>query len=359
MQPSDALQNSGKLEWNLTMTEQRKIDEALLIDYLLGRCDEATSRQVDLRLEEDADFRKLRDNLTNTFDALKLLDAPESSGDLVDRTLAKIAAAKQSTAAIARQELMRTGGRSTFSLRELAAVAAVAIIMAVLFIPWARQARERAMQGKCASNVGQIGTAMKNYALANKDSLPLAHATSAAWLPGDGRKPVSNSVGLFHLVSGHYAPPGVFQCASDSEAAGEVIGVRYEMNDFPAAKYISYSYQHSLGTGSMSRTKGIPPSDVGKMAILSDKTPVFENGRFQAGVLSRKRVSSRNHAHKGHNVLYLDWGVKWQEGAKVGIDGDNIYLAQDKEEYDGTETPANATDSFLLPAWSGTTETRK
>ncbi|MCP4376151.1 MAG: hypothetical protein GY794_08270 [bacterium] len=340
------------------MTEQQKKDETLLIDYLLGRCDEATRQQVDLRLEQEADFRALRDNLTNTFDALKLLAPPESSGDLVDRTLAKIASARQSTAEIARQELIRTGP-STFSLRELATVAAVAIIMAVLFIPWAREARERASQGKCAANVGQIGTAMKNYALANRDSLPLAHSTNAAWLPGEGRKPVSNSAGLFHLVSGHYAPPGVFQCVSDTDAAGEVIGVKYDRNDFPASRYISYSYQHSLGSRSPSRTAGIPTSKVGKMAILSDKTPVFENGRFQAGVLSRIRVSSRNHAHKGQNVLYLNWGVKWQEDAKVGVDGDNIFLAQDKEEYDGTETPANATDSFLLPAWSGSTEAKK
>jgi hypothetical protein len=43
----------------------------------------------------------------------------------------------------------------------------------------------------------------------------------------------------------------------------------------------------------------------------------------------------------------------------VGVDGDNIFLVQGKEEYDGTEAPANATDSFLLPAWSGDSDTRK
>jgi hypothetical protein len=58
-------------------------------------------------------------------------------------------------------------------------------------------------------------------------------------------------------------------------------------------------------------------------------------------------------------VLYLDWGVKWREGAEVGVNDDNIFLVQGKEDYDGTEEPANATDSFLLPAWSGDTDTRK
>jgi len=333
------------------MAEQREKDEALLIDYLLGRRDEATGRQVELRLEEDPEFRTLRDDLAGAFDALKLLGAPEAPEDLADRTLARIASARQSTAARTRRQLAGTG-RPTFSLKELGTVAAAAIIMALLFVPWARQARNRALQGKCAANVGQIGTGMKNYSLDNQDSLPLAHASKAAWLPGRGRNPVSNSAGLFRLVGDHYAPVSVFQCAADPDAAGEAFGVNYEMTDFPAGKYISYSYQHALGSS-------IRLPVAGEMAVLSDKTPVFENGRFHAEFLSSSRISSRNHGRSGHNVLYPDWSVKWQEGARVGVDGDNIFLVQGKEEYDGTETPANATDSFLLPAWSGETETRE
>jgi hypothetical protein len=180
----------------------------------------------------------------------------------------------------------------------------------------------------------------------------MAHASEAAWLPVNGRNPVSNSAGLFHLAGDHYAPLSVFQCPADSDAAGEVFGVNYEMTDFPAAKYVSYSYQHALGNS-------VQLPVAGEMAVLSDKTPVFENGRFQAEFLSAPRSSSRNHGQRGHNVLYPDWGVKWRKKADVGVNGDNIFLVQGKEEYDGTETPANATDSFLLPAWSGETETQK
>ena len=333
------------------MSEQRKKDEMLLIDYLLGRCDEATGRHVELRLEKEPELGALRKNLTNALDALKLLGAPQAPEDLADRTLARIASARQSTAATARREFAG-GSRPTFSLRELGTVAVAAIIMALLFVPWARQARNRALEGKCAANVGQIGTGMKNYALANRDSLPLACGSNAAWLPGYGRKPVSNSAGLFHLVAGHYAPVGVFQCPSDGDAAGEIFAVNSEMTDFPEGKYISYSYQHALGSS-------IRLPAAGEMAVLSDKTPVFENGRFQAEFLSSPRTSSRNHGRSGHNVLYPDWGVKWREGARVGVNGDNIFLVQGKEEYDGTESPANATDSFLLPAWSGDSAARE
>ena len=338
------------------MNERQIKDEKLLIDYLLDRCDEAARRAVDARLEKDADFRALRDDIANAGDALMLLPAPEASEDLVDRTLDRITSARQSTAASARREIMRSG-RTTFSLRELGAIAAAAIIMALLFVPWARQARNRSLQARCASNVGQIGTAMKKFAMDNEDSLPMAHGSNAAWLPGDGRKPVSNSAGLFHLVSGHYAPGGVFQCAADREAAGDVFGLDADMTDFPAAKYISYSYQHALGSQALSRSDTELASVAGQMAVLSDKTPVFEGGQFQASFLSSPR-SSRNHGRRGHNVLYLDWGVKWTDKATVGVDGDNIFLVQGKREYNGTEAPANATDSFLLPAWSGDADTR-
>jgi len=340
------------------MDEQRKKDEALLIDYLTGRCDEAAGREVELRIEKEPQFKAIRDDISNSLDALKLMSAPQATGDLADRTLARIASARQSTADRARSGLVGAG-RPTFSLKELGAIAAAAIVMALVFVPWARQVRNRSLQSRCASNVGQVGTGMKNYAMDNGDSLPLADTSNTTWLPGDGRKPASNSAGLFHLISGRYVPTGVFQCAADGEAAGEAFALSARMTDFPAAKYISYSYQHSLGVKPLSQASTDLAPVAEEMAVLSDKTPVFEDGQFQARFLSRPGTSSRNHGRTGHNVLYLDWGVRWRERATVGVNEDNIFLVQGKKEYNGTEAPANATDSFLLPAWSGDSDEKE
>jgi len=334
------------------MDEQRKQDEMLLIDYLMARCDEAAGREVELRLEKEPEFRALRDQIANSLGALKLIAPPVVSDDLADRTLARIASARKSTAASTRRELGQTA-RTTFSMRELGTLAAAVIIMAVLFIPWAREVRNRSLQNKCASSVGQIGTGMKNYAMDNMDSLPIANASSNAWLPGAGRKSASNSAGLFHLVSDDYAPVGVFQCPADQRSAETPLSVNGNMTDFPAAKYISYSYQHALGQVSLSRNDRKLASVASEMAVLSDQTPIFEDGRFQASAFSSPRQSSRNHGSRGQNVLYLDWTVRWSDRATVGVDGDNIFLVQGKQDYDGTEAPASVTDSFLLPAWSG------
>ena len=84
------------------MTEQRNTDEAILIDYLLGRCEQRQAERIRTRLGSDANFRRLHGNLANALGALKLapeLDPPE---DLVARTMSRIASAGKTDALLRR-----------------------------------------------------------------------------------------------------------------------------------------------------------------------------------------------------------------------------------------------------------------
>lgn len=336
------------------MTQQEKNDRALLIDYLLQRCDEPAHLTVAERLDRDGDFRTLRNDLANTFSALRLLGEPEVPEDLTARALGRIASQRRSNAVRARRELPAGLGRPTFSLRELGALAAAAVLMACLFIPWARQARRRALAGQCASNVGQIGTAMDNYTLANNGMLPAVDRPGAAWLPGSKRPAVSNSAGLYRLVRSRYAPAAVFQCAADPGAAGAAFPVSLDANDFSAAKFISYSYHYALDARLLSSRSAVMVRVARKMPVLSDSTPLFKDGRFRPERLDQ--LSSDNHDQSGHNVLFLDWHVEWHDCPTVGVGDDNMYMVQGIRDYNGTEAPANDTDSFLLPAWTDVAE---
>jgi hypothetical protein len=74
--------------------------------------------------------------------------------------------------------------------------------------------------------------------------------------------------------------------------------------------------------------------------------------------------NSRNHDQAGQNVLYGDMHVEFRTTPYCGVDGDNIYTAQSKEQnvsgeappakvpgYLGTDIgPAWPTDSYLIPA---------
>ena len=85
------------------------------------------------------------------------------------------------------------------------------------------------------------------------------------------------------------------------------------------------------------------------MAILADSTPFYRNGGFEADQAAT--AASENHGRTGQNVLYLDMHVGWAKGPAVGVNKNNIFLAEGIYNYRGNETPVGPTDTFLLPAY--------
>ena len=135
------------------------------------------------------------------------------------RTVAHIRQAKATDALIARQEFSRPSVfRPTFSMREIGAVAAAVLVMAVIFLPSVQKARQQASVARCASQQAGIGSAFLRYANDNGGSLPSATAGQARWLnPGQGA--VSNSSGLFKLVNLNYVARGPFSARLSATAA--------------------------------------------------------------------------------------------------------------------------------------------
>jgi len=330
------------------MSGHRDNDESVLIDYVLGQCDAQTAEQVARRLEQDEGFRQLHTDVVSTFAAVRLAPQAEPPEDLVSKTLARLRTATQMERLVTREELSRPAGRATFSLRELAALAASLLILALVFVPSVRQARFRAGINRCASNAGQIGAAFQNYTNVHGGALPAPDGSARRWLACDGQPAASSSAGLFKLVRHGYASPTVFQCPTRKVIT---FVVRSDMQDFPSAEHITYSYQHVLGPRALSARDPVLAAVAEHMVILADRTPLFDGSRFRPDRLRAK--ASDNHGGRGQTVLYLDMHVGWAQTAEVGVNGDNIFLARDTYEYDGDEAPAGPTDTFLLPAHTG------
>jgi len=330
------------------MNEQINIDEAILIDYLLGRCEHSQAERTRARLGSDANFRRFHDDLANALGALKLAPEHDPPEDLVARTMSRIASAQRTDALLRREQLRRRAPLPTMALRELAAVAAVVVLMAAILVPSLRQARRLYIGRQCASQMGQIGTALLTYANANDDYLPAAKGTARRWLPRPGEHAASNSTGLFRLIRSGYASPPLFRCPA--AGAGSFV-VQAHMADFPAGKYISYSYQHTIGANRLRRSDPPLQAVADSMGILADSTPVFKDGRFLRDRIDA--TTSDNHPRVGTNVLFLDMHVETADKPTVGVDGNNIFLAGQISDYAGDEEPAGPTDTFLLPAYSG------
>jgi hypothetical protein len=326
-------------------------DVSLLIDFCLDQLDAQTALAVRQRMQRDADFRALHQNIARSFQALNLLPEPEAPADLVRRTMARIRQARQTDALIAREEIGRGMRSPTFSLREAGVMAASLLIVAFLFIPSIRQAGRIRQIGQCASNIGQIGTALQSYASSNNEHLPTVGGHDLRWLPGQDRV-TSNSAALFKLVSGNYASASLFTCPAVAD--NRAFRVAPGMTDFPDARTIRYSYQHAIGHDLSLNDPAL--ADIkAEMVILGDSTPLYHNGSFDARQAAT--ACSENHGRTGQNILYLDLHVRWVKVPTVGVNGNNIYLADSPPDrcitnYRGDEMPIGPTDTFLMPAYT-------
>ncbi len=332
------------------MSDKNK-DELVLIDYLTGRCDEQTRLEVIERLKTDKDFIALRHDIANTLSAMDLAPQPEAPADLADRTMDRIFSRIAAAGKANRRELSWRSIRPTFSFRELATVASVILILSAIFIPSIRQTRRQRNAVLCASQVGQIGSALQTYANSNNGYLPVPYGSSPRWLPAPGEPVSSNSTALYRLVKLKIAEPVLFQCPSVGQNS---FVVRDRTNDFPSGKYVHYSYQYSLGPGDLAIHNPALKDSAGKMVILADMTPIFRNGQFQPDRVHD--TTSGNHNHRGQNVLYLDMHVDWANTATAGVGDDNIFLVEGVYDYKGTEAPQDPNDTFLLPAYSSDTK---
>ncbi len=334
------------------MTEQRHQDEQLLIDYLLGRCDSDQVQAIRRRLDDDEEFLRLRQDVHNTLAAMRLLPELAPPPGLAERTVGRVHQIRATEALIARTELSRPMVfRSRLSLRDVVAVASVVFLVGFAYFFASGRIQAQALRDRrlCEAQLGQIGRAAHVYAGENDGVLPVSSDVPRPWLASAGGQAVSNSTGLFKLVSARYAPAEIFQCPAVAESKLASFAVQAGMTDFPQGKFIGYSYQYSLGRG-ISLNDPALRAALHEMAILADSNPLFSGGSFQPQRLSAPL--SENHGSKGQNVLYLDNHVAWAETAAAGVRGNNIFLVEGVYNYRGDEAPVEPTDTFLLPAYS-------
>ena len=116
------------------MTNPTEHDEQLLIDYVLGRCDADQAQAVLRRLQEDASLAALHQDIRNTLAAMDLVPVLQPPAGLAQRTINRLRQVHATEALIARAELSRRPvSRSRFSLRDLAAVASVVLMVGLAF----------------------------------------------------------------------------------------------------------------------------------------------------------------------------------------------------------------------------------
>ena len=260
--------------------------------------------------------------------------------------------------------------RRAFTLVELLVVIGIIVLLIAILLPTLKAARERANRIKCASNLRQIGIALRIYAHDNKGHFPRTlykpKESVMAWWGDPWRNYDDVTAPLALLIRYRLLRAEVFLCPSGSYRAGSVHDTPgYGHRDFdwalPSISILQYSWAnpYPMCTGGFEPTPGMreykPPPDVpGDFAIAADANNSVHASEMPLDAPRDEilRMNSLNHNRQGQNVLYNDGHVSWSETVYCGYAGDNIYYATSADRSRGNpRCPEGKYDTILLPHW--------
>jgi len=261
-----------------------------------------------------------------------------------------------------------------FTLIELLSVIAIIGLLIAILMPGLGAVREEANKVKCASNLSNIGKALRLYAGEFDNKLPsMPHSAGAQWryigynrsTDLDWLNPTAckgNTRALYSgLIRSGKLSPDSFICPARGGHTAVRDAEKDTIWDFPADTNISYSYQNIWESKpSLNKREGVP--------IMADRNPQFvfvaDSGAVRATVdpnMANKKdyfavkdqpltCNSLNHGGKGQNVLYIGGNVNWCRTplAGVSISGsklDNIYTRY-RSGSDYGDSPTTDTDAL-------------
>jgi hypothetical protein len=337
--------------------EQRE----LVLEYFFACTDEERFREAEELVYNNHEAAELFSKLSEATKVMETLrDVPQCPDALAEATLMRLKAAARSSQLRLTNLLDAEQRRSEYrgrgflgKISEVAAVAAVVMLLGGAAFLSLRHARDMSWQTKCQAQLGSIAQGAQQYEQSNDGQLPSVAIKQGSpwWKVGDqGQENQSNTRHLWLLVKGGYVEPDVFICPSSP--LGQKLAKSLDVlagKDFPSRNNITYSLRITCVPN-----PGDPTS--GQYVLMADVNPIFEQlpQNYSEGFLRElnKRLmqaNSTNHAGRGQNVLLGDGSVKFLTTRILGPKQDDIYTLDGVDKYHGNEVPASQADVFLAP----------
>jgi prepilin-type N-terminal cleavage/methylation domain-containing protein/prepilin-type processing-associated H-X9-DG protein len=184
--------------------------------------------------------------------------------------------------------------RRAFTLIELLVVIAVIAILAAILFPVFAQAREKARQTTCLSNMKQLGLAAGLYVEDWDEGFPQTHLTGTPWSHRSRRDRLTAD--WFRLLYPYTRTPAVNVCPSDPNISAR------RPNSYIPNGYFVY---------------GARLDDVTRPAqTIYLYESADDNGDFETRPwLGMEEIENEDVAvvrhHRGANYLFCDWHVRW------------------------------------------------
>jgi hypothetical protein len=342
------------------MSQLSNQQKRLLFDYCLGLTSEKETTEAKQLVSSNEEAAEIHSKFKATLLPLASLEPEVCPDELAEQTIWRLSNLARSSQLRLQQLLADEQARGVtaksrlwYNLGGMLAAAAVIVFVAGVLITPLRFARQKSWQQRCQMQLRQIWQGINNYSSDHDGKLPaVATATGAPWwkVGYQGKENHSNTRHLWLLVKGDYVNPTAFVCPGRSQGRAlqfDASEVQY-YNDFPARRYITYSFPIRYGKSTKQYSAG--------QVLISDLNPLFERlpqNYSKSFKLKLNKdlltLNSTNHNRCGQNVLFRDGGVKFVKMRRIGIAEDDIFTLQNTDIYEGIEVPSYEADAFLAP----------
>ena len=341
------------------MTLLNNQQKQLLFDYCIGLTSEKDTAEAQALISSNEEAAEIHSNLKAALAPLDSLEAEPCPDDLAEGTIWRLnnfarSSQLQLQQLLATEQARKVTAKSRFwrNLGEMAATAAVILAIAGVLFPPLNSLRQKSWQARCGVQMGSIFQGLSNYIYDYEGQLPAVATTTGApwWKVGDqGKECCSNTRHIWLLVKGEYVAPADFVCPGRSQGRALQFdpSKAKNCNDFPARRYITYSFPIRC-----------PKPQKGRMfmpkVLMADLNTLFERlPRDYSNPLKLrldKELSTRNssnHGRRGQHVLSGGGDVEFLKVRYIG--GDDIYTLQGIRVYQGIEVPSHEADILCAP----------
>lgn len=267
--------------------------------------------------------------------------------------------------------------RSGFSLVDVVVAIVVVLFVVGVIVPSVHQhAWGNRDKIKCASNLRQIGLAMKMYAndetrtSAYPRTIYVQNAPPTQFTSPNCPNPFAGpfppgpndvTAAVFLLLRTQDITSDVFVCPATNFVSFP--GKSYQQfSNFTATNQLSYSFQNPYPTAAaVSNGFQYNDSTSYEFALAADINPGTPELMTTPMAAANSKLNSPNHGRDGQNVLYSDGHAEWQTTPFVGAGRDNIYVSgpspvtahpgQGSMSVGIVGSPIDANDSVLLPTF--------
>lgn len=335
----------------------------LLFDYAVGLTSEQESAEAETLISSHEEAAKIHSSIKATLSPLDSLEFEPCPDKLVEGTIWRVNSLADSGRVelehlLDEEQKLAVTSKGSFwrNLGELAAVAAVILLVSGVLFPWLSYARQKSWQQRCQVQLGgSIFEGLRNY-IADHDNKPPTVVTQAGspwWKVGyPGPENLSNTRHIWLLVKGEYVKPIEFVCPGRPQSRMLQFDTSQVQiyDDFPSKRHITYSIRIRCPNA---------PCTFGREPIMADANPIFDGlkadnfSEFRLRLTNRLfTINSGNHNRRGQNVLLGDGSVIFTKGRCIGSADDDIFTLQQMRpgvEVKGCELPSCETDTFLAP----------